>query len=151
MNSKLASLALSVALLAVAAAVAAAPARAAVTVPAARACRATAPAFARTVLKPLTQPRLAWFKRQHGLTELDARRLRPLTDARDAATCRQLDRLFAPSFFGQAPWEHVYYEAQGYYFASYRDTTDPRSGRAKVNFMIVLDRELRPLGWIAPK
>ena len=72
-------------------------------------CARTFPAAARPVLKALSQERLAWFRRQYGLTHLNAKSLRPLR-ANDLSVCARIDAELAarPPVPGEG-WSTVYY------------------------------------------
>ncbi len=114
----------------------------------AAACPANNGHAARTVLKPLVQQRLGWFRRMYGLTALDPSKLRHLNGKGDAAVCQQLTAIIQP----RSPWTSVYYRADGFYFASFRDTTPPGGETPpKAGFIFVFDRELKPIAYIVPK
>ncbi len=103
------------------------------------------------VLKPLKQERLGWFRRMYGLTAVNVKHVRPLRDRRDAFVCEWLNVTFENTPYGDSRWARVYYKADGYYFVSLVDRTDPAVGRAVVPRMMVLDSRLKPIAEIAPK
>lgn len=109
------------------------------------ACRATSPRAASPVLRVLSAQATVGFRREHGLTGVNARELRPLTDARSAAVCQRLNALYRTSMYGRAPWQRTYFEAGGFYFASIVDGTNPRTGRPRAGHVAVFDASLRPL------
>lgn len=108
-------------------------------------------ATARPVFRALTEERLAWFRRTHGLTQVDAKQLRPLTEARSSEVCQRLNAYYATSMFGREPWKRTYFQAGGFYFASFVDTTDPTQGRPRISHFAVFDGSLKLLGILSPK
>lgn len=114
-------------------------------------CGRADPSAARQVLRAFTQDRLGWFRRKYGLTGIRPTQIRLLTDKRRTDTCTRLNSFYANSRYFRAPWKHAYYEAGGYFFASFIDTTDPRRSRTEIGHFAVFDSKLRLVAVLSPK
>jgi hypothetical protein len=114
-------------------------------------CPAMDPSGARPVARALTESRLAWFRRAHDLTRVNAKRLRPLTGRLDGAICEQLNAYYAGSMYSTSPWRRSYYMVDGFYFASFVDTTDPIVRRVQISHFAMFDDSLKLRAILSPK
>lgn len=109
-------------------------------------CPPTARATITPVFRALSMERMAEFREEHGLTRVNARNLKPLRSHRSAAVCQKLNAYYATSMFARAPWERTYFEADGFYFASFVDLTNPNPGSRRRGHFAIFDASLRLVG-----
>jgi len=118
------------------------------------ACPYAYPAVGQTVIKVLVSPRLEWSRKKFSLETIDPSAVRPLQDASDAATCRQLTSWVektAPFGLGAAPWDRVYYRANGMYMVVFHDRRPKHDPAHRMNALIVLRGDLSPVAYVVPK
>lgn len=119
-----------------------APARAADSV----ICPPTGRATITPVFRALSLEHMAEFRKEHGLTRVNARNLKPLRSHRSANVCQKLNAYYATSMFARAPWERTYFEADGFYFASFVDLSNPNIGSRRPGHFAIFDASLRLVG-----
>lgn len=116
-----------------------------------RECPAVDPSGSRQVMRAMTQERLAWFRRKYGLTGVNVTHFRVLTDQNNAPICAKLNAYYAKSIFSKAPWKRSYYALDGIYFASFIDTTNPKTGPVHLSHFAVFDGALHLTATLSPR
>jgi hypothetical protein len=116
-----------------------------------KACPAVDRSGARQVIRALSQDRLAWFRRKYSLTSVSPKHLRLLIDARNSDVCSRLNAFYANGMYSKPPWNHSYYTADGYYFASFIDKTNPKTGIPRMAHFAVFDGSMRLIARLSPK